>query len=123
MKRLLENLAAVATNWTVKIVWRACRGEEFREIGAVAAQEAVDLIVMGTQGQTGLAYLPVGSVAERVVHTAPCPLLKVRPPAMGTTREESQETPCWTQRSPDHAPQSPGRESGHGREECGRRAT
>jgi len=55
VKRLLENLAAEATNWNVKIVWRVCRGEEFRESGAVASREAVDLIVMGTQGQTGLA--------------------------------------------------------------------
>jgi nucleotide-binding universal stress UspA family protein len=36
------------------------------------------LIVMGTHGRTGLAHILIGSVAERVVRTAPCPVLTVR---------------------------------------------
>ena len=36
------------------------------------------LIVMGTHGRTGLAHILIGSVAERVVQTAPCPVLTVR---------------------------------------------
>jgi universal stress protein A len=36
------------------------------------------LIVMGTHGRTGLAHLLMGSVAEQVVRTAPCPVLTVR---------------------------------------------
>ena len=43
---------------------------------AKAAQ--IDLIVMGTHGRTGVSHLLVGSVAERVVRTAPCPVLTVR---------------------------------------------
>lgn len=38
----------------------------------------IDLIVMGTHGRTGVAHLVLGSVAERVVRTAPCPVLTVR---------------------------------------------
>jgi nucleotide-binding universal stress UspA family protein len=38
----------------------------------------VDLIVMGTHGRTGVAHLFMGSVAERVVRHAPCPVLTVR---------------------------------------------
>ena len=38
----------------------------------------VDLIVMGTHGRTGVAHLLLGSVAERVVRTAPCPVLTIR---------------------------------------------
>ena len=37
-----------------------------------------DLIVMGTHGRTGLSHMLMGSVAERVVRTAPCPVLTVR---------------------------------------------
>ena len=39
-----------------------------------------DLIVMGTNGRSGVAQLLVGSVAERVVRTARCPVLTVKHP-------------------------------------------
>jgi nucleotide-binding universal stress UspA family protein len=38
----------------------------------------VDLIVLGTHGRGALSHLFMGSVAERVVRTAPCPVLTVR---------------------------------------------
>jgi nucleotide-binding universal stress UspA family protein len=40
----------------------------------------IDLIVIGTHGRGGVAHLLMGSVAERVVRTAPCPVLTVRHP-------------------------------------------
>jgi nucleotide-binding universal stress UspA family protein len=43
-----------------------------------ARTERFDLIVMGTHGRTGLTHLLMGSVAERVVRTASCPVLTVR---------------------------------------------
>jgi nucleotide-binding universal stress UspA family protein len=45
-----------------------------------ATREHVDLIVTGTHGRGGVAHLLMGSVAERVVRTAPCPVLTVRHP-------------------------------------------
>jgi nucleotide-binding universal stress UspA family protein len=49
-------------------------------ITAYAKKSQIDLIVIGTHGRTGVAHLLVGSVAERVVRTAPCPVLTVRHP-------------------------------------------
>jgi universal stress protein A len=43
-----------------------------------ASATGTSLIVMGTHGRTGLAHLLMGSVAEQVVRTAPCPVLTVR---------------------------------------------
>ena len=48
------------------------------EIVAMARIERADLIVMGTHGRTGLSHAIIGSVAEKVVRTAPCPVLTVR---------------------------------------------
>ena len=45
-----------------------------------ATREGIDLIVMGTHGRNAVSQLLVGSVAERVVRLAPCPVLTVRRP-------------------------------------------
>jgi nucleotide-binding universal stress UspA family protein len=54
-------------------------GVPWEEIVGVAADEHADMIVMGTHGRTGLDRLLLGSVTERVVRRAPCPVLTVRP--------------------------------------------
>ena len=43
-----------------------------------ANEQQIDLIVMGTHGRKGAAHLLLGSVAERIVRAAPCPVLTVR---------------------------------------------
>jgi len=53
-------------------------GAPHKEIIATAALEHTDLIVMGTQGRGGLDRALLGSVAERVIRLAPCPVLAVR---------------------------------------------
>ena len=45
-----------------------------------AKSNGIDLIVVGTHGRRAVAHLLMGSVAERVVRTAPCPVLTVRHP-------------------------------------------
>jgi nucleotide-binding universal stress UspA family protein len=52
-------------------------GDPRAQIVAHAAAEGVDLIVMGTHGRKGPSRLLFGSVAERVVREAPCPVLTV----------------------------------------------
>jgi nucleotide-binding universal stress UspA family protein len=49
-------------------------------IVSYAKEHEIDLIVMGTHGRGAMAHLLMGSVAERVVRTAPCPVLTVRHP-------------------------------------------
>ena len=53
-------------------------GDPVFQIVEYARLESIDLIVMGTHGRSGVAHLFLGSVAERVVRTAPCPVLTVR---------------------------------------------
>jgi nucleotide-binding universal stress UspA family protein len=48
------------------------------EIVSYARSNGIDVIVMGTHGRSGLAHLLTGSVAERVVRTAPCMVLTGR---------------------------------------------
>lgn len=55
-------------------------GSPYTEIVRYAAQQRVDLIVLGTHGRGAIGHLLLGSVAERVVRTAPCPVLTVRHP-------------------------------------------
>ena len=53
-------------------------GVPFQIIIDAAKEKAVDLIIMSTHGRTGLTHVLVGSVAERVVRMAPCPVLVTR---------------------------------------------
>ena len=57
---------------------RVLVGHPFERILETAVHEKVALIVLGTHGRTGLAHLIMGSVAERVVRLAPCPVLTVQ---------------------------------------------
>jgi len=56
------------------------RGGTYKSILAYAEEHGSDLIVMGTHGRSGLEYAFFGSVTERVMRRAPCPVLIVRPP-------------------------------------------
>jgi hypothetical protein len=55
---------------------------DWRPFSAAIVDEArrwsAELIALGTHGRTGLARLALGSVAERVIHIAPVPILLVR---------------------------------------------
>lgn len=53
-------------------------GIPFEAIIETAHRRDVDLIVIGTHGRTGLTHILMGSVAEKVVRLAPCPVLVTR---------------------------------------------
>ena len=55
-------------------------GGPYVEIVRYAKERTIDLIVMGTHGRGFVAHMLMGSVAEKVVRKAPCPVLTVRHP-------------------------------------------
>lgn len=61
-------------------------GTPYDRIVEAADHLRVDLVVMGTQGRTGLTHLLVGSVAEKVVRLATCPVLTVGSRKRGSAR-------------------------------------
>jgi nucleotide-binding universal stress UspA family protein len=70
-------------------------GDPAKEIIRLADDEDVDMIVMSTRGRTGLAHVLMGSVAEKVVRRANCPVLVVKSPAkkehaLGTTKSGAE---------------------------------
>lgn len=56
------------------------QGVPFAEIIKASRDYKIDLIVLGTHGRTGLSHAIMGSVAEKVVRKAPCPVLTIRHP-------------------------------------------
>jgi len=66
----------------VEIARRVVVGSPADKIVRLAAAEQVDLIVIATHGRTGLSHLVMGSVAERVLRTAPCPVMTIGPTAV-----------------------------------------
>jgi len=61
----------------VELVTAMLEGNPEREIVDYAAEQEVDIVVMGTHGRTGLGRRLMGSVTERVVRSAPAPVLTV----------------------------------------------
>ena len=78
MQAYLERVTAAGLEGEIIIV----KGVPFQEILETAKTQQVDLIVMGTYGRTGLQRVLLGSVAEKVVRLAPCPVLVVRQPTV-----------------------------------------
>lgn len=68
-----ENFSGVA------VAGRVATGYAAEEIIALADAEGADMIVMGTHGRAGIDRILFGSVAEKVVKSAKCPVLTIRP--------------------------------------------
>ncbi len=74
----LAPLVERAKRTGVKVRSLLIKGIPYRAIARAARAQAADLVVLGTHGRTGMARLFLGSVAARVISTAPCPVLTVR---------------------------------------------
>jgi nucleotide-binding universal stress UspA family protein len=77
LRRLSELRAKASANGTTVREHLSARFPS-EEISELAEKVGVDLIVMGTRGLTGLKHVVLGSVAERTVRMAPCPVLTVK---------------------------------------------
>jgi nucleotide-binding universal stress UspA family protein len=77
-QRRLTELTARAKTSGIRAASVMVEGEPARQIVRVARSKRADLIVVGTHGRTGLDKFFLGSVAQRVVTTAPCPVMTVR---------------------------------------------
>jgi nucleotide-binding universal stress UspA family protein len=77
-ERLAEAAAEQKAAGALNVGTKLLTGPVAPEIVDFAQREQFDLIVMGTHGRTGLRHLVLGSVAEKVVRTAPCAVLTVR---------------------------------------------
>jgi nucleotide-binding universal stress UspA family protein len=75
----LAQLVPEAESSNVEVVRLVAVGSPYRKIIETAEAEQVDLIVMATAGRSGFSHLVMGSIAERVVRTATCPVLTIRP--------------------------------------------
>lgn len=74
----LEARAAETRAAGVPARWKLTAGVPFDAIVQGAEEEGADMIVMGTHGRRGLEGLLLGSVANRVIRLAGCPVLTVR---------------------------------------------
>lgn len=72
----VADLQAQGVNITLKVVQTGLPGAA-HAIAEVAQEEEADLIVVGTRGHTALAGLLLGSVTQRLLHIARCPVLAV----------------------------------------------
>ncbi len=79
-RRRLDEIATKTREQVANVETEIATGSPFVEIITVAKDQDVDLIVIGTHGRTGLAHVMIGSVAEKVVRKAPCPVLTVKHP-------------------------------------------
>ena len=95
---LLDNLRKRLTAKGLKVRARLARGIPYREIIKEAEKDKTDMIVMGTHGRTGVGHLLLGSVAEKVVRLAGCPVLTVRssPGARKARRSKARKEPVVT---------------------------
>lgn len=80
MKNVNRELTTRAATGQREVASEVLTGAPAKAIVDTATQHQCDLIIMGTHGRHGAAHLLLGSVAERVIRAAACPVPVVRQP-------------------------------------------
>ena len=78
--QLREAIARIPEDRQIRVIPDVRRGQPHDEILREATERRIELIVIASHGRTGLQKYFIGSVAEKVVKEAPCPVLLVRTP-------------------------------------------
>jgi nucleotide-binding universal stress UspA family protein len=76
--KALKDLVPAEHRGKIETTYLATHGEPAYELGRIAREELASLIVISSHGRTGLKHLVLGSVAERVLRAATCPVLIMR---------------------------------------------
>ncbi len=79
LRAYLQSVAARVREWGATARFEVREGNPAEEILRYAEEEGIDLILMSTHGLSGFSRWVYGSVADRVLRGAPCPVLLVRP--------------------------------------------
>jgi nucleotide-binding universal stress UspA family protein len=77
--QVLEKMQALVSEPSGKVNYVVRVGRAWQEVTDLAKETKADLLVLATHGYTGLKHVLLGSVAEKIVRHAPCPVLTVRP--------------------------------------------
>ncbi|MHC5023899.1 MAG: universal stress protein [Planctomycetota bacterium] len=88
----LERMAAPLRSDSLHVQAKTRVGYPAAEIEREAKSLNADLVAVGTRGRTGLRYFLLGSIAERVLRHAPCPVLTVRHPSTTDPVHLARET-------------------------------
>ncbi|RDZ64798.1 universal stress protein [Haloferax sp. Atlit-12N] len=73
-----RHVSKAAEEAGIEVQAEVVTGTAYRSIREYIDDHAIDLVVMGTHGRTGLSHYLLGSVTERVVRTSPVPVLTIR---------------------------------------------
>jgi nucleotide-binding universal stress UspA family protein len=77
-KKILDDYKEMATKNNVSIEIMIIQGDPAQEIIELAKTKKHDLIIMGTRGKSVFKELLIGSVSQKVIHHASCPVLVIR---------------------------------------------
>ncbi len=80
LQKMMDELVESMADEPIAITGELVQGNPISELVRIAREDNSDLIVMGTHGRTALEHVLLGSVAEKIVRKAPCPVLTVRMP-------------------------------------------